>query len=83
MSICYWNKIRNLSFDCNGQTRSNDVLELVHTDVNGLHNMVGGHGERYLVTFIDDFSKFAMVHTVRSKDEVFSYFAEFYNYVFF
>lgn len=52
--ICYRNKMRNLSFGHNVQTRSNDVLELVHTDVNEPHNTVGSHGEKYFVIFIDE-----------------------------
>lgn len=44
--IYYWNKMRNLSFGYNGWTISNDVLELVHTNVNGPHNIDWSHGEK-------------------------------------
>jgi hypothetical protein len=36
---------------------------------------------RYFATFIDDFSKMTWLHVMKNKNEVFSLFQEFYNFV--
>lgn len=40
---------------------------------------VGRKGERYFVTYIDDFSKIAVVYCMKHKSEVFDHFVEYYN----
>ena len=67
--ICKRNKIRNLSFG-EGRSRASDVLEIVHTDVNGPHKTLGNNEERFFVTFIDDYSKFVVVYAIKAKSEV-------------
>lgn len=54
--------------------RSRRVLELIHSDVCGPITPVGQNGERYFVTFIDDWSHFVMVFPMKNKDEVFELF---------
>lgn len=54
--------------------RSKRVLEIVHTDVCGPITPAGHDGCRYYVSFIDDWSRFAMLYTMQSKDQVFEYF---------
>lgn len=46
-SVCIQNKIHNLLFD-NSRSRATEVLEIVHTDLNGPHSTVGLNGERFL-----------------------------------
>lgn len=58
--------MHNLPFN-NNRRRANDILEIVHSDVNGPHNTTGFHSERYFLSFIDDYSKLAKVY-LRSKD---------------
>jgi hypothetical protein len=38
-------------------------------------------GAKYFLTFIDDFSRFLWVYTIKSKDKVFGKFREFKYYV--
>lgn len=59
------------------EKRATRVLEVVHSDVCGPVTPVGHDGSRYYVSFIDDWSRFAMVFTMRSKDEVFGYFKQY------
>lgn len=79
-AICIENKIHNLLFK-NNRRRAEDILEIVHTDVNGPHNTTGYGGEKYFVTFIDDYSKLAKVYCIKSKDQVAECFIEYVNAV--
>jgi len=55
------NKMHNLKFE-NQRERANDLLDIIHTDLNGPHNMTGNNDEKYFLTFIDDYSKVARVY---------------------
>ncbi|KAJ8706101.1 hypothetical protein PYW07_010878 [Mythimna separata] len=79
-AICIENKMHNLSFK-NNRRRAEDILEIVHTDVNGPHNTTGYGGEKYFVTFIDDYSKLAKVYCIKAKDQVADCFMEYVNAV--
>ena len=77
---CIQNKMRNLPFE-NRRNRANDLLDIVHTDLNGPHSTTGINGEKYFLTFIDDYSKAARVYTLKSKTEVYDCFIEYINTV--
>jgi len=77
---CIQNKIHNLPFK-NQRNRANDLLNIVHTDLNGPHNTTGNNGENYFLTFIYDYSKAARVYTFKSKTEVNECFVEYINTV--
>ncbi|KAF2890836.1 hypothetical protein ILUMI_15337, partial [Ignelater luminosus] len=74
--ICLQNKMTNLKFK-NNRTRANDILEIIHTDVNGPISPTGYKGERYFVSFVEDFSKIAVVYCIKHKSEVFNRFVEY------
>ena len=38
-----------------GATRSNQLLEIIHTDICGPFDVPSFNGEKYFITFIDDF----------------------------
>lgn len=78
--ICLKNKMHNLPFK-NERSRANEILEIVHTDVNGPHNTTGLNGEKYFLTFIDDFSKVAQVYVIKSKNEVYDCFVKYVNLI--
>ena len=40
--------------------RGKDLLDIIHTDICGLFRSATRHGERYFVTFTDDFSRYGM-----------------------
>lgn len=75
---CFISKMSNLKFDHN-RTRANRIAEIIHTDVNGPIKQVGFNGERYFVSFIDDFSRIAVVYCIKSKNEVFDCFEKYVN----
>lgn len=62
-------------------SRAGDVLELIHSDVCGPMRVNSHGGSRYFLTFIDDYSKWCELYTIKSKSEVFQKFKEFKNYV--
>lgn len=53
-----------------GATSSQNVLEIIHTDVCGPFPNQTICGKQYLVTFIDDFSRFGYVYLVAEKSSV-------------
>ena len=77
-ATCIENKMHNISFD-NNRKRAKDILEIVHTDLNGPHNTVGYKGETYFITFIDDYRKLTKIYAIKSKNEVYDRFVEYIN----
>ena len=63
------------------QTRQRYLLELVHTDVCGPFRTTHRNNERYFVSFIDDYSRYAYVYLMKHKHETFEMFKEFQNEV--
>jgi transposase InsO family protein len=47
-------------------------LELVHTDICGPMSTISHGGNRYFITFIDDFFRMCWVYFLRQKSEAFS-----------
>ena len=77
---CIENKMHNLPFE-NNRNKAKEILEIIHTDLNGPHPTVGMHGGKYFLTFIDDYSKLARVYTIKTKDQVFNCFVGYINEV--
>lgn len=50
------------------------MLELVHSDICGPINPISSSGKRYLLCFIDDYSRKAWVYLLKEKSEAFNYF---------
>src|SRR5579862_6779626 len=57
--------------------RSNELLELVHTDVCGPMNKPARGGYEYFITFTDDYSRYGYVYLMRRKSEAFDKFKQF------
>ena len=53
------------------------MLDLVHTEVCGPMQTETSSGKRYIVTFIDDFSRFTVIKLLSYKREVEKSFKEF------
>ena len=73
-------EISNEPFE-NDRTRATVILELIHTDLNGPHNTIGYWGEKYFVTFIDDYSKCAKIYCIKNKSETACCFFDYINFV--
>ena len=52
-----------------GATRSNELLEIIHTDICGPLNIPCLSGEKYFITFIDDFSRYGYVYLIHEKSQ--------------
>lgn len=58
-------------------SRSNEILELVHTDLCGPMKVESLGGSKYFATFIDDKSRWCGIYFLRRKNELFDKFLEF------
>jgi len=63
-----------------GEIRFTGKLQLVHSDVCGPMQTQSVGGNRYFVTFIDDYSRYTAVYFIKKKSEVFEKFKEFEAY---
>lgn len=62
-------------------TRAHDVLGLVHTDLCGPFEVPSISGSKYMLTFIDDFTRKVFVYFLKRKSEVTDKFLEFKEFV--
>lgn len=76
---CIEGKMTRLSFGM--RTRSKRILGIIHTDVVGPITPISHDGEKYFVTFIDDYSGFTHVYPIINKSDVFKCFEEYVNAV--
>ena len=59
--------------------RSSRILEIVHMDVCGPITPTSIGGEKYYVSFIDDYSNFVVIYVIGAKSDVFECFKNYYN----
>ena len=52
-----------------GATRSMQLLEIIHTDIYGLFDAPSFSGEKYFITFIDDFSRYTYIYLLHEKSQ--------------
>ncbi len=76
---CLESKMLNKPFE-NDRSETSEILELVHTDLSGPHS-TGHGGEKYFLSFIDDFSKCSMVYCIKNKSQTVDCFIEYVNLV--
>ena len=62
-------------------TRSIEPLQLIHTDICGPFDVPTWSGEKYFVTFIDDFSRYGYVYMLHEKSQSVTYLEIFINEV--
>ena len=63
------------------QHRATKAYEFVHSDVCGLMQVESKGGNRYMVTFIDNYSRFSVAYFIKRKSEGLAKFKEFDNNV--
>ncbi|KAD6118936.1 hypothetical protein E3N88_10207 [Mikania micrantha] len=61
--------------------RAKDLLGIIHSDVCGPFKPMTRNGERYFITFTDDYSRYGYVYLLRHKHESFEIFKIFKNEV--
>lgn len=74
--VCVQGKQTRSSFKDVGN-RATEVLQLIHSDVCGPMSTKSFGGARYLLTFVDDFSRKVFVYPMKQKSEVFDLFVGF------
>lgn len=79
-SVCLKGKIIRLPFKDRG-CRSQELLGIIHSDLCGPMEETSFSGSRYLLTFIDDYSRKVFVYFLKSKDQVVEIFEEFKIFV--
>ena len=60
-----------------GEVKTDKILQIVHSDVMGPMKTVSQGGAKYVVTFIDDFSRYTVVYFMAQKSEVVDKFAKY------
>jgi Integrase core domain/GAG-pre-integrase domain len=78
--VCKLAKQTRLHFPLS-TSKTQNIFELVHSDVWKSAPLISYNGFKYFVIFIDDFSRTTWLYLLRSKDEVFNCFEEFINRV--
>ncbi|GMI77806.1 hypothetical protein HRI_001449800 [Hibiscus trionum] len=73
---CQFGKAHQLPFK-ESEHQSQTPLELIHSDVFGPVKQISLGGMKYMVTFIDDFSRYVWVYFMKEKSETFTKFKEF------
>ena len=58
------------SFPSRTLTKTSRVLELVHTDVMGPMRTLSKGGAKYVLTIVDDYSRYVVAYFMKNKSEV-------------
>lgn len=75
---CYKGKQHVANFPrTNQQRKTNGVLKLVHSDVMGPMRNKSSGGSKYVLLFVDDYSRYVVGYFLESKSEVTTIFAEY------
>ena len=74
---CLQGKMTVTSFPKESKTKTNQPLQLVHSDVMGPMKTKTPGGSRFVLSFVDDFSGFVTVYFLKAKSEVASRFIEY------
>ena len=73
---CQYGKAHQLPYK-DSKFKAKEPLELVHSDLLGKIKQPSTRGYQYLITFIDDFSRYVWVYFLKHKDEALEKFKEF------
>lgn len=74
---CIQGKQHRLPFNKTGGTRATQKLGLVHSDLCGPMSVDSAGGGKYILLFIDDFTRKIFIYVIKSKTQVTAKFKEF------
>lgn len=74
---CVKGKMTRQPFPKQSFNKSKAPLDLIHTDICGPMQVSTPSGKRYVLTFIDDYSGFTIIHLLSTKSEVEQVFKDF------
>ncbi|RDX85572.1 hypothetical protein CR513_33218, partial [Mucuna pruriens] len=60
-----------------GVERAKDVLELIHTNICGPFPTTSWNGQQYIITFIDDYSRYSYIYLMHEKSQSLDFFKSF------
>lgn len=75
--VCGVKKVCDICVKCrrslskNSEWKSVRALDIIHSNVCGSMQTVTPEGKRYILKFIDDFSRHTYVYLLKNKDEMF------------
>ena len=78
---CTLGKMNRNPFPKKSQGRATKPYEVIHSDVCGPMQIDSKGGSKYMVTFIDDYSRYVTVYFIKNKSEVLTKFKEYVTYV--
>jgi len=61
-------KGKQTSMSKKGANRSSSILEIIHTDI--CYSDMDAQGQKYFITFIDDYSQYMNVYLLHNKNEI-------------
>ena len=67
---CIVHKHPEHKFDWGKESCASSILGMIHSDINGLILTTYMNVSRYVLTFIDDFSRYTSVFFIKKKSEV-------------
>lgn len=70
----YFIKGKQVKSTKKGTTRSARLLEIVYIDICGPFSLSNISGEKYFITFIDDFSCYSYIHLIKEKSNALNVF---------
>ena len=73
---CVVGKHPEHKFNRGKASRASCILGLIHSDISGPMPITSMNGSRYVLTFIDDFSRYTWVFFIKKKSEVCEKFTE-------
>lgn len=68
--VCKKGKMSRKHFPKKSQSKTQDILDLVHTDLCGPMRTVTPGGKKYILTCIDDYSRYCIIYLLSKKSEV-------------
>ena len=66
--VCQLGKIHKLHFAIT-EIKTKSALELIHTDLWGPSLVISRKGFRYYISFVDDFTRYTWIYSLKLKSE--------------
>ncbi|GAU17358.1 hypothetical protein TSUD_232340 [Trifolium subterraneum] len=76
-TTCLLGKHPRSSFKSNLPMRSSEVLNVVHSDIYGPIDVLSTGGNKYFITFVDEYSRMIWLYHITAKSEAFEVFKRF------
>lgn len=80
-TTCLEGKLTRKSFSKESEKKSSEVLDLIHSDLCGPMQTETPSKKRYLMTMIDDYSRYTVIYLLRNKYETFEKIKEYVSFV--